>query len=704
MNNYSHIKYRRDIDGLRALAVLSVIFHHAFPKHIKGGFVGVDIFFVISGYLISSIILKNLENNKFCLFEFYARRVKRIFPALILVLSSCALLGWFVLTDVEYILLGKHIKASTLFYTNFELAKEAGYFDVASITKPLLHLWSLAVEEQFYIFWPLLLYFGRKHGLNLLSIIIITILLSFFISINILHKNPVNAFYFPWCRMWELISGSLLAYVNLEKLPIIEKFKKTINHYLNIIIYNSYSSHKDTTLQETASVIGFLMSILAIIYLKKSNSFPGWQAALPVIGSVLIIAAGRNTWVNQKILSQKLFVSIGLISYPLYLWHWPLLSYAHILDGGNLPKKIIWLIILISFILAWVTYKFFEKPIRSSKDKKIVVFVLTLCLVAPGGFGHFISKNKGYPLREANLGASFPPAFFADLKSLHKVGIDCLTGQELKSLHAVSDLYCSKNSSKPKFFVLGDSRSLAFTVPLDIAQSFDSIVLSASARLPFIRYINYIPFTPKDEEVVINGSTRKIEAINKILNSYDSIEYVVLVNRGPLYQSGFGFGCEIAGGLKNLIIQNKKDQNDPSDLNQKFVEGYVELINYLISKGKKVIFIIDTPELGFDPKECLKRPLNFWKKMPACSLPRNEVDTRQKKYRELVAEIQKRTPSLLVYDPTHLFCDESKCYVKKNGIIIYADDDHLNDEGAKILVNDFVRWVSDLETKSLKNE
>ena len=172
MNNYSHIKYRRDIDGLRALAVLSVIFHHAFPKHIKGGFVGVDIFFVISGYLISSIILKNLENNKFCLFEFYARRVKRIFPALILVLSSCSLLGWFVLTDVEYILLGKHIKASTLFYTNFELAKEAGYFDVASITKPLLHLWSLAVEEQFYIFWPLLLYFGRKHGLNLLSIII----------------------------------------------------------------------------------------------------------------------------------------------------------------------------------------------------------------------------------------------------------------------------------------------------------------------------------------------------------------------------------------------------------------------------------------------------------------------------------------------------------------------------------------------------
>jgi peptidoglycan/LPS O-acetylase OafA/YrhL len=222
MNNYSHLDYRRDIDGLRALAVLSVIFYHAFPKYLKGGFVGVDIFFVISGYLITSIILKNLENNNFCLFEFYARRIKRIFPALILVLFSCTALGWFILTDVEYILLAKHIKASALFYTNFELAKEAGYFDVASISKPLLHLWSLAVEEQFYIFWPLLLMLGRKFGLNLLSIITATILLSFFISIKILYKNPVNAFYFPWYRMWELISGSLLAYINLKNLPTIE--------------------------------------------------------------------------------------------------------------------------------------------------------------------------------------------------------------------------------------------------------------------------------------------------------------------------------------------------------------------------------------------------------------------------------------------------------------------------------------------------
>jgi peptidoglycan/LPS O-acetylase OafA/YrhL len=493
MNNYSLIRYRSDIDGLRALAVLAVVLHHAFPKYVKGGFVGVDIFFVISGYLISSIILKNLENNNFCLFEFYARRIKRIFPALLLVLSSCALLGWFVLTDIEYIQLGKHIKASTLFYTNFTLAKEAGYFDIASIAKPLLHLWSLAVEEQFYIFWPLFLYLGRKYGLNLLSIIIVTIFLSFFISIHILHKNPVNAFYFPWCRMWELIIGSMLAYINLEKNANIEKFKKTINHYLNIIIYNSYKSHKDTTLQELASIGGLAMCILSITYLKKSNNFPGWQAIFPVIGSVLIIAAGKNTWINKKILSQKLFVGVGLISYPLYLWHWPLLSFGHILDGGDLPKKIIWIVILISFVLAWVTYKFFEKPIRLSKNKKIVVFILSLFLIIIGVFGALVARNKGYPLRVANLSSALPHVIFTDLKLLQKVGVDCLTGGELKPIEGVApDPYCSKNSSNPKFFVLGDSHSLAFITP-DTSHNFDFIALSMGGRLPFISYINYSP-------------------------------------------------------------------------------------------------------------------------------------------------------------------------------------------------------------------
>ena len=699
MNNYSLIRYRSDIDGLRALAVLAVVFHHAFPKYVKGGFVGVDIFFVISGYLISSIILKNLENNNFCLLEFYARRIKRIFPALLLVLSSCAALGWFSLTDVEYIQLGQHIKASTLFYTNFTLAKEAGYFDIASIAKPLLHLWSLAVEEQFYIVWPLLLYFGSKYSLNLLSISIVILLLSFFISITILHKNSVNAFYFPWCRMWELIIGSMLAYINLEKNANIEKFKKTINHYFNIIIYKNQSSHKDTTLQDIASVVGVAMCVLPIVYLKKSNNFPGYQAILPVIGSVLIIAAGNNAWINQKILSQKLFVGIGLISYPLYLWHWPLLSFAHILEGGNLPKKIIWIAILISFVLAWVTYKFFEKPIRLSKDKKVIVLMLTLCFIVMGVFGHVIVRYKGYPMRWANLNTYIPGAMCEDARLLENMTLDCIPVPDINKKAAENvwyPIYCSRNSKKPKFFVLGDSHALSF-IDFELNENYDFFTLNDPSTLPFINYLLYFNDSFSNyfgRENQLKLHSLKMEIIHKILNFYNSIEYVVLVNIGISY-SGYNENSP-------MIIENLKDKNDLSDPDQKYVEGYVELINFLNSQGKKVVFVIDNPAIGFDPKTCLKRPLNFWKKMSACSLDRSDVDARQKKYRELVAEIQKRVPSLLVYDPNHLFCDEHKCYVKKDDIILYYDQDHLNQEGAKILVNDFVKWVSDLETKSLK--
>jgi peptidoglycan/LPS O-acetylase OafA/YrhL len=288
--------YRSDIDGLRAVAVLAVLAFHALPQALPGGFVGVDIFFVISGYLISSILYSNLAHQQLSLFDFYSRRIRRIFPALITIFIASFVMAWYFFYADEFINLGRHMISSAAFIQNWMLASESGYFDTSAEIKPFLHLWSLGVEEQFYIFWPLLLMLGRKFGLNLLSIITATILLSFFISIKILYKNPVNAFYFPWCRMWELISGSLLAYINLKNLPTIEKFKKPINHYLNIIIYNSYSRHRNTTLQETASVIGFLMIILSIIYLKKSNNFPGWKAALPVIGSVLIIAAGTNTW------------------------------------------------------------------------------------------------------------------------------------------------------------------------------------------------------------------------------------------------------------------------------------------------------------------------------------------------------------------------------------------------------------------------
>src|SRR4029078_10282619 len=205
-----------DIDGLRAIAVLSVVLFHAFPSLCPGGFVGVDIFFVISGFLISTIIFANLERDTFSFFEFYSRRIRRIFPALVLMLAASYAFGWFALYADEYRQLGKHVAGGAGFVSNFVLGSEKGYFDNAAETKPLLHLWSLGVEEQFYIIWPLLLWISWRCRLNLLTITCAVAAVSFYLNVREVHTDPAAAFYLPQMRFWELMAGAALAYLNLR--------------------------------------------------------------------------------------------------------------------------------------------------------------------------------------------------------------------------------------------------------------------------------------------------------------------------------------------------------------------------------------------------------------------------------------------------------------------------------------------------------
>lgn len=221
----THPKYRPDIDGLRAIAVLSVVIFHTFPELIKGGFIGVDIFFVISGFLISSIIIENLEHDRFSFIEFYSRRIKRIYPALLTVLITCFAFGWFVLFADEFKQLAKHMVGGAGFIANLVFSRESGYFDNIAETKPLLHLWSLGVEEQFYIVWPLLIWFGWKRRFNLMTMALVMSGVSFLLSIYMLQLNPTTAFYSPFTRFWELLMGSILAYMSLHQHNAISAFK-----------------------------------------------------------------------------------------------------------------------------------------------------------------------------------------------------------------------------------------------------------------------------------------------------------------------------------------------------------------------------------------------------------------------------------------------------------------------------------------------
>jgi peptidoglycan/LPS O-acetylase OafA/YrhL len=386
LSKLTHQKYRPDIDGLRAIAVLFVVGFHSFPGWFKGGYIGVDVFFVISGFLITSIILNNLSENGFEYTEFYARRARRIFPALIMVLTFSMLYGWITMLPYEYANLGKHIMGGALFSSNIVLWGEAGYFDVAAEAKPLLHLWSLGIEEQFYIFWPLLLGIAWNRKKSFLTVMIMVLLISFSVNIFFVISNPISTFYSPVSRVWELIIGGLLAYVTVQRPMKIMSLK----------------------IKNLQSMVGLFLIFLSVIVLTKSSAYPGFYALLPTIGALLLILAGPNTWVNKEILGNRVLVLIGLISYPLYLWHWPALYIVNQLDFESAMEVRLARILAIgmSFLLAYLTFRWIEKPIRDhATGKTALLLTSTLAFVALIGFLIFNSGgvNSRFPYLLQNM-------------------------------------------------------------------------------------------------------------------------------------------------------------------------------------------------------------------------------------------------------------------------------------------------------------
>ena len=365
------LRHRPDIDGLRAIAVIAVVAYHA-SKRISGGFIGVDVFFVISGFLISSIILNGLKGGSFSFVDFYVRRIRRIFPALILVLSASWLMGWYILEPKAYAILGKHIIAGAGFASNIILWSESGYFDVKAVLKPLLHLWSLGIEEQFYLFWPVLLFFAWKSTTNILVWIVGFFTISFVINILGVASNPVATFYLPFGRFWELLVGATLAYFSVHHHEMLNSFR-----YIVAFKYHG----RIVSIADLASLLGLAMIVLGVLVLDESSKFPGWWALMPTLGAALLIGAGASSWINRVFLSHKSMTSIGLISYPLYLWHWPLLSFGRMTALGIEYKLLTTIsMVTLSFVLSLLTYYFVEQKLRCGLKSKAG-------LAAPGLLG-----------------------------------------------------------------------------------------------------------------------------------------------------------------------------------------------------------------------------------------------------------------------------------------------------------------------------
>ena len=450
----AHPTYRADIDGLRAVAVLLVVFHHAFPPLLPGGFIGVDLFFVISGFLISTIIFQSLEQGTFSFLDFYKRRVKRIFPALCLVLLASFACGWFVLLPADYKQLGKHMAAGAAFVSNFAFWSESGYFESGSKLKPLLHLWSLGIEEQYYIFWPLIAWFLWKRQVNLLKVCIALFVVSFIINIATAKGNPIAAFYSPASRFWELLIGSMLAYTKLHSISWRQvaagKFSATPR-----------AGHQNPSKTNNLSAwVGLFLLAIGVYFISPERRFPGFWALFPTIAAFLLIKAGPKAWFNQNVLSNRLFVWIGLISFPLYLWHWPLLVFAEIKLGALDAYTKLGLIAL-SILLSWLTYRLVERPIRFDKNLPRISLVLCTVLLATAILGGYTYQRNGFDFR-------FPKFIQALLHNQPKLDEGwrsgtCILDQGHPSSEFSPDCVdkIAGNAKRPLLFLWGDSHAAA---------------------------------------------------------------------------------------------------------------------------------------------------------------------------------------------------------------------------------------------------
>jgi peptidoglycan/LPS O-acetylase OafA/YrhL len=466
MPPHSHPSYRPDIDGLRAIAVLAVVGFHAAPHLVPGGFVGVDVFFVISGYLISRIIYSALAQDGFSFADFYARRVRRIFPALALVLAASLLFGWFCLLGDEYETLGRETAAGVAFAANLLLWQESGYFDSAAALKPLLHLWSLGVEEQFYLVWPVIVVIAHRYRLNLLRIAALLATISLALNLLQTSSQPSTAFYLPHSRFWEFLCGAILAYTAYPKHNIVPtvsvgtqpgtlRVPSRRSDFQRII-----PKPKKAVRQNIQSAGGFLLLTAAIALFNQDMAFPGWRALLPTLGTTLLIWAGPHAWLNRKLLANHSVVFIGLISYPLYLWHWPLLSFARMIGFGKLGSGVKVACVAAAFLLAWLTYKFVERPLRTRRAGRykaaFAVPPLAAALAIIGGLGIAIAGNAGIPSRFPEVVRSLANYQY-DNAPVYRMGRCFLDADQQDP--PIFQEECLDKTSEPLVFLWGDSHA-----------------------------------------------------------------------------------------------------------------------------------------------------------------------------------------------------------------------------------------------------
>lgn len=660
------LRYRPEIDGLRTIAVLAVIIYHAqftVGKDIflKGGFLGVDIFFVISGFLITTIIMKELHAGSFSFPNFYERRARRILPALFLVAIISFPIAWCLLLPSQLIDFSKSILSTLIFGSNFYWFDALGQYDAESaLLKPFLHTWSLAVEEQYYIIFPVILMviyrWFKAHTSVLLAIgLVLSLALSDFVT----SRDQSLSFYMLPTRFWELLAGSLLA------------------HFLYFQSHNK----KHDLLDKTMPILGLSLIVYSLIFTDFENNHPGYITLFPVVGTVLIIYFANEKDLVTRLLSSRLFVGLGLISYSLYLWHYPIFAFGRLVESSPIWfDKSLWLVL--TMVLSMGTYFCVEKPFRNKNliNKKTLVISLFSASLALSGMSLAVLMSSGFDSRMPDI-----------LKNLETNVMKSRVCEE-------SQNFCSIQAEGSKqIFLVGDSHMMPLEKPMaEFSRSggYDLTILN----VPGCQYILDLNRVTKAGQKLSQCDTElQLQRQQKLLSSPPGI--VVIGGRLPLILTEERFDNKeggVEGEMKDFLQPPDFSLETRSARQQAIMESYKKTITQLVNHGHKVILVYPVPEVGWHVPKSLKRKLNG---VPVENLEQylreSPVTTSTDRYFERTDSSFELLDSInhnnifRVY-PHELFCDtevEGRCSTHDTKNSFYRDDDHLSEVGAKMLVD-----------------
>jgi len=638
------LNYRAEIDGLRSIAVIPVILFHAGFETFSGGFIGVDVFFVISGYLITSIILTEMEDDRFCLAKFYERRARRILPALFFVMAASIPFAWAWMLPQDLKDFAQSLMAVPVFASNFLFLSESGYFDTQTDLKPLLHTWSLAVEEQYYLLFPLFLMFCWKFGKRkIMATLIIVTLASLALAHWGAYNKPSATFYLLPMRIWEILLGSLSAFY----------------------LANSNRITSIRPLNEVGSLVGIALILFSVFAFAEHTPFPSLYALLPTIGTVLIILFAREKTLAHGLLGNKILVSLGLISYSAYLWHQPVFAFAKYRSLSAPSDLTMGILCLLVLPLAYFSWQFIEKPFRTkATGRRKQVFVASAAFsVLFIGIGLTGDRNRGFENRDQIKDLALDIGTIADAYC-HAKG--------RKSLEQLSNgEFCTAGGEQISVALIGDSHAGALSNELGKAlKRYDvgAWMFSSGWCAPFY-----------DFRMVRHGKDcdrRQSISLQKIV-AEKSIKTVILYAEWANYTKGFR-----DKDTPSLMIYKGVENEKLSENSDLFSLAFIDTIKSLKAADKNVIIVEPTPEFEVHVLDTIRKAKLFETELKAPSI---KLRTYQERNRE-VFDIFKLVDGVTFISTEPLFCKNGTCSsVQADGTPLIADTNHVTEFGARMI-------------------